>query len=100
VALLKDRRLAHRLVAEVLWNYMRKQQPASVELENPGVRAEVEKIRESHFAAGTVEDDLPNDHRALDPGTLARGGVYHCQKCGTELKTQARHCSNCEPRPF
>lgn len=76
MAKLKDRRTAHRLVAEVLWDAFYKEWDGKPKWScAPEVKAEVERIREAHFAAGTIKDDLPEDHPALEPGTLAKGGV-------------------------
>lgn len=100
MAKLKDRRAAHRLVAEVLWSYMRKQQLSSTGmLDAPGVRAEVEKIREAHFAVGIITDDAPDDLEVSDAGALAMGGENRCQGCGKELNDKTKRlCDECQAK--
>jgi hypothetical protein len=96
VAKLKDRRSAHRVVAEAVWVYLKGGTPQLT----PEVRLEVQKIREAHFAAGTIVDEVPDDHEIAEPMALAKGGVCRCRDCGQELlhggAGTATYCTVCE----
>jgi hypothetical protein len=92
---LKSRRAAHRLVAEAILKHLQKTvSPTNVD--DP-VRVELRKILDAHFAAGTIKDDVPDEHEVLEPMALASGGENRCQGCGGEIgnKTKAR-CPKCE----
>lgn len=93
MAKLKDRRDAHRIVAELIW----KARPLLPELgASVEVITEVERIREAHFTAGTITDDPEIE---VSSESLARGGVHRCERCGVDLATaNARLCAPCRER--
>ncbi len=96
MAKLKDRREAHRLVAGVLQSYLKASLLYSADA---AVRAEVQKICEAHFIAGTIMDGVPDDFEVPEIGSLAMGGENRCHGCGKELNDKSKRlCAECEAK--